>query len=253
MWLRDADLVVLSDCRDDTPVGSERWAVYENTGSGFADTPIEWAAPVALAPDGWRHLSQDWCDRRARDLFRLADLDGDRAPELVRFAFVLGASAVVSTALQLCRRENRMRLFEERARRHATEERLSEANERLEELSRRDPLTNLLNRRGIFDRLGVELDRVKRGHPLAALLIDLDGFKDVNDRYGHLEGDRLLQAIAESLLRATRSGDAVGRYGGDEFLVLLTDTRLDDATATAERLVERVRKVGVQLPCDFRP
>ncbi len=169
------------------------------------------------------------------------------APELVRFSFVLGASGLVSAILVFGRFQNHQRLFDEISRRCEVEERLSEANRRLEDLSQRDPLTNLLNRRGIFDRLEIELARSGRGHTLGLLLVDLDGFKEVNDRYGHVEGDRLLQAIAEALRRGSRTSDAVGRYGGDEFIVILSDTRQEDAAATARRLVERVHKVGVQL------
>lgn len=166
--------------------------------------------------------------------------------ELARFSFVLFSAAVASTTLQWGRTQNRKRLIREVERRRVIEAQLSDANQKLEEISRRDPLTNLLNRRGIFERLGVELSRSERGHPLAILLVDLDGFKIVNDRYGHVEGDRLLEDIAKALGRSTRASDAVGRYGGDEFLIVLADTRLEDAQATVDRLVERVRQVGSQ-------
>ncbi len=169
------------------------------------------------------------------------------AQGLVRFAFVLAASGVVATVLVHCRIQSHRRLFDEIRRRHSVETRLGEAIRRLEDLSQRDPLTNLLNRRGIFERLEIELSRAGRGHTTGLLLVDLDGFKEVNDRYGHIEGDRLLQAIAEALRRGTRSSDAVGRYGGDEFVVVLADTREEDANATARRLVERVHRVGQQL------
>jgi diguanylate cyclase (GGDEF)-like protein len=166
---------------------------------------------------------------------------------LARFSFVLAASGLVSTVTVFYRAQNHRRFFDEISRRREVEERLNDVNRRLEDLSQRDPLTNLFNRRGIFDRLEIELARAGRGHTLGLLLVDLDGFKEVNDRYGHIEGDRLLQAIAEALLRGTRTSDAVGRYGGDEFIVILSDTRQDDVSATAQRLVERVQKVGVQL------
>ncbi len=169
------------------------------------------------------------------------------AQGLVRFAFVLTASGVVALVLVHCRMQSHRRLFDEIRRRRDVETRLGDAIRRLEDLSQRDPLTNLLNRRGIFDRLEIELARAGRGHTTGLLLVDLDGFKDVNDRYGHIEGDRLLQAIAEALRRGTRASDAVGRYGGDEFVVVLADTREEDANATARRLVERVHRVGQQL------
>ncbi len=121
---------------------------------------------------------------------------------------------------------------------------LEEANRRLRELAVRDPLTLLFNRRHLMDRLDVELARVRRGHPLAVVMIDLDRFKRVNDTDGHAAGDALLARLASALADAVRETDVVGRYGGDEFLVLLPDTRPDDADIAAERLAAAVREAG---------
>ncbi len=166
---------------------------------------------------------------------------------VLRYSFVLFAAGAMSTAFMVYRVRSRRQLTEEIRRRQRIEEELSRANERLEELSQRDPLTNLLNRRGLFERLDLELSRIGRGHVLALLLVDLDGFKEVNDSHGHIEGDRVLLAIAEALRRATRTSDAVCRWGGDEFVVVLSDTREEDALQTAERLVACVRDVGMRL------
>lgn len=122
------------------------------------------------------------------------------------------------------------------------EEELIRTNTRLEDLSQRDPLTHLSNRRHFLERLEVELARVRRGHPLTVLMIDLDRFKDVNDQYGHHRGDRLLQDVALALQMGTREVDLVGRYGGDEFAVLLSDTDTEAGMQTAERLVARIRQ-----------
>jgi diguanylate cyclase (GGDEF)-like protein len=121
------------------------------------------------------------------------------------------------------------------------------ANARLEELSQLDPLTDLYNRRHLFARLEAELGRVRRGHPLALVMLDLDGFKQVNDREGHQRGDVLLQAIAEALRKTTRETDVAGRYGGDEFLVILPDTDAEQARRVAERLADSVREAGRQF------
>ncbi len=118
------------------------------------------------------------------------------------------------------------------------------ANARLEELSQLDPLTELYNRRHLFARLEAELARVRRGHPLALVMLDLDGFKKVNDAMGHQRGDVLLKAIADALKRTTRETDVAGRYGGDEFLVILPDTDAEQARRVAERLAESVREAG---------
>jgi diguanylate cyclase (GGDEF)-like protein len=121
------------------------------------------------------------------------------------------------------------------------EDLLVAANARLEELSQLDPLTNLYNRRHLFARIEVELARVRRGHPLALVMIDLDGFKRVNDAEGHLRGDVLLKEIATELASTTRASDVAGRYGGDEFVVVLPDTDGEKAHAAGERVAQSVR------------
>jgi diguanylate cyclase (GGDEF)-like protein len=114
----------------------------------------------------------------------------------------------------------------------------------LEELSQRDPLTQLYNRRHAMARLEAELARVRRGHPLALVMLDLDGFKRVNDLQGHLRGDVLLQELAHALAGAVRATDVPARYGGDEFLVLLPDTEADQAQLVASRLTAAVEAIG---------
>jgi diguanylate cyclase (GGDEF)-like protein len=126
----------------------------------------------------------------------------------------------------------------------AREHDLAAANERLLELSRRDPLTQMFNRRYLLERLEVELARVRRGHPLAVVMLDLDGFKHVNDEQGHLRGDLLLKELGVALAGTTRASDVASRYGGDEFVVLLPDTDAEQAARAAERLATSVRAVG---------
>lgn len=121
---------------------------------------------------------------------------------------------------------------------------------RLESLSQRDPLTQLFNRRYLMQRLETELARVRRGSPLAVLMIDLDKFKRVNDEQGHQMGDEILVAIAAALAEATREVDVPGRYGGDEFVVLLPDTEPSAARQVAERLVKFVHAVGVRYDAE---
>jgi diguanylate cyclase (GGDEF)-like protein len=124
---------------------------------------------------------------------------------------------------------------------------LGQANARLEELSQRDPLTQLFNRRYFVQRLEEELQRVQRGHSMALLMLDLDKFKHINDQQGHLVGDELLRQIARAISDSTRSVDVVGRFGGDEFVVILTDSGAEDAQIVAERLVQRVRQIGTEF------
>jgi diguanylate cyclase (GGDEF)-like protein len=124
------------------------------------------------------------------------------------------------------------------------ERQLRIANVRLEQLSQRDPLTQLYNRRFFVHRVEEELARVRRGHPMAVLMMDLDGFKHVNDEQGHLAGDTLLKEIARKVVQAMRVVDVVGRFGGDEFVVLLPDTDSSQAEIVAERIVRTIREVG---------
>jgi diguanylate cyclase (GGDEF)-like protein len=111
--------------------------------------------------------------------------------------------------------------------------------QRLRELSMVDGLTRLLNRRTVHQRLMEELERARRyGMPLAIALCDLDHFKAINDTYGHLAGDSVLVHVAEVLRQHARAADVIGRYGGEEFLILLPNTELDSAIRAAARLRE---------------
>jgi diguanylate cyclase (GGDEF)-like protein len=127
---------------------------------------------------------------------------------------------------------------------------LTAANTQLEDLSQRDPLTGLYNRRHLFAKLEHELARVRRGNLLAMVMLDLDGFKHVNDEQGHLRGDLLLKEIAGILALNTRVIDVVARYGGDEFLLVLPDTTGPDAQIVASRVAEAVRDVGAKFDPD---
>ena len=104
-----------------------------------------------------------------------------------------------------------------------------------------DVLTGLANRSLFLDRLGHALARAGRGgRPTAVLYLDIDDFKSVNDRLGHGEGDRLLAAIADRLLLATRAGDTVARLGGDEFAIIIEETDPTEAPIAAARIRERL-------------
>lgn len=109
----------------------------------------------------------------------------------------------------------------------------------------RDPLTGLFNRRALMERLQDECHRSNRyDHPLTVVLFDLDRFKRVNDSYGHLTGDAVLKSFAQMLVTALRTTDFVGRYGGEEFLVLLPETH----ALAARDLAERIRVACEETP-----
>ena len=106
---------------------------------------------------------------------------------------------------------------------------------------RTDTLTGCLTYDAVVDELAREIDRAGRsGLPLSCCFIDLDNFKRVNDRHGHLEGNAVLALAARVLREALRNGDVVGRYGGDEFVVILPQTTEAEARALSERLREQL-------------
>jgi diguanylate cyclase len=119
---------------------------------------------------------------------------------------------------------------------------LAAANARLRDLSQHDELTGLYNRRYVMQRLEDELARLKRGGgSMTVAMVDLDGFKRVNDVEGHDAGDAVLRAVAGALLSATRKADVVARYGGDEFVVLLPNTEPEGARAVGARILDEAR------------
>ena len=127
--------------------------------------------------------------------------------------------------------------------RKRAEEALQQANTRLEELATTDELTGLANRRRFMEAIGLETERARRyGSDLALAMIDVDGFKVINDTHGHVFGDRVLVEFAKTLRGGARACDTVARYGGDEFMMLRPETRVEEAVGA----VERVRKAFSQ-------
>ena len=100
-----------------------------------------------------------------------------------------------------------------------------------------DPLTAVLNRQALIGRIESELERASRyGRPLSLVLVDLDHFKRVNDTHGHSAGDTVLREFAQVLQANVRAVDIVGRYGGEEFMLVLPETDADAAATMAEKL-----------------
>jgi diguanylate cyclase (GGDEF)-like protein len=111
-----------------------------------------------------------------------------------------------------------------------------------------DSLTGLSTYRILRDRLAFEIERSKRSNEgFAVLFMDLDRFKDVNDRYGHEAGNEILKAVAQEIHNAVRASDVAARYGGDEFVVILTRTDLQGGARVAEALRAGIEGVGRRL------
>lgn len=118
---------------------------------------------------------------------------------------------------------------------------LQTAMQRISDMAIRDELTGIHNRRYLMERITEEANRCSRsGAAFCLCMIDIDFFKKINDRCGHLGGDEVLRRVARTASQALRQADFFGRYGGEEFVMLLTDTALEGAMITAERLRKQI-------------
>lgn len=120
---------------------------------------------------------------------------------------------------------------------------------REKELARTDPLTGINNRRCLIERAEHELDIAMRyQQPLSVIMFDIDHFKNINDTFGHLVGDQILQRVTQSACNQLRSADVIGRYGGEEFIILLPMTKPEQAYSLAERIRESVAAFSLSAP-----
>lgn len=120
--------------------------------------------------------------------------------------------------------------------------------EKIQELAITDTLTQAFSRKYCFERLQEELERSKKmNYQFSLLMVDIDNFKDINDHYGHLVGDAILREISKVIRDNSRQIDLVGRYGGEEFLIILTETDSQKAKFAAERIREAVRNKRVNV------
>lgn len=130
---------------------------------------------------------------------------------------------------------------------------LRRANDDLRELASRDSLTQLLNRRSILERVNAEVARSSRENtPLAVAMIDLDHFKNVNDTYGHQAGDTILREFAERLSNELRRYDSLGRYGGEEFLLILPGIKAEPCQDVVDRLRWAISNEPIAIDDDHK-
>jgi two-component system cell cycle response regulator len=128
------------------------------------------------------------------------------------------------------------------------EEQLMQAQQQMEILAMRDGLTGLLNRRAIEEYAESEFNiSGRKERAMSVILLDIDHFKKINDRFGHKTGDFALQQVAKVLKDDLRNYDRVGRWGGEEFILILPDTQLMDAVTVAERIRIRIAEMKISL------
>ena len=114
-------------------------------------------------------------------------------------------------------------------------------NRVLAEVSARDSLTGLYNRWYVMEKIDSEMNRsLRHGSPVALLMLDIDHFKRVNDSFGHIAGDQVLKSFGQVLRESCRVYDVPGRYGGEEFCIVLPETRIGNTTVVAERIRQRL-------------
>lgn len=130
---------------------------------------------------------------------------------------------------------------------------LARQNKRLDELGRTDPLTGLANRRQCLSLVETELARHRRNdRPVVLVLLDIDHFKSINDRYGHPIGDEVLCTVAKVLCESSRRSDSVARYGGDEFMMMLPETTLRGAEEVSRRIRAKLQGVAFERATELR-
>src|SRR5438552_8076494 len=121
-------------------------------------------------------------------------------------------------------------------------------NRILSEVSARDSLTGLYNRWYVMEKIESEMNRsLRHGSPVAVLMIDIDHFKRVNDTWGHAVGDLVLKSVGQVLRDSCRVYDVPGRYGGEEFCVVLPETRVGSTTVVAERIRNRLANTSLAV------
>jgi len=130
-------------------------------------------------------------------------------------------------------------------------ERIIDLEQRIMQLANTDYLTGILNRRAFMERMAEEANRsIRNEEEMSIIIMDIDHFKKVNDTFGHQVGDLVLQRFADRISMASRSYDFVGRYGGEEFIIGLPQTTLEQSWNAAERMRKDIEKMGLPLPDD---
>lgn len=174
----------------------------------------------------------------------LADRINDQKIQTLEVAY---RTDTAQKEAEIARLKN-VELEKEIAERKRIEKALRLREEQYLQLAAIDPLTGINNRRHFFELAQSEINRAKRfNHPLAMIMVDIDHFKKINDTFGHHRGDLVLKRCTELIKKCLREMDVVGRYGGEEFSILLPETNLEQGAKVAERLVQLFRETPVKV------
>lgn len=197
--------------------------------------PTNAASPLGVAlAELWRHLEEQ--THRLERLTQLADSYQSMERDHHR--------SVAERAERQLKRLSRIVKISDRY-----QAMLKESNARLATLSHADALTGVANRRALNEVLAREISIAARGAPSFVIaMLDVDHFKDINDRHGHEAGDHVLVAVAATLCRGIRAHDVCGRWGGEEFMMILPATTLADARQLLMRKVTEIRALEVVGP-----
>jgi diguanylate cyclase (GGDEF)-like protein len=205
--------------------------VKESVESGSDDfmrvpyEPVELQARVRAARMRWENQANLV---KEREFYRIAVAEEERLSSLV-----LDQNLNLKDAYEKIRRLN---------------EELEKANKELELIAAYDSLSGLLNRRSLFTRIAIEIERsIRLDIPLTGLMIDIDKFKSINDNYGHQCGDLVINEIGKRLQAGLRKYDYAGRYGGEEFFVVLSNSNEHQALGIAERFRKDMEEM--KFPC----
>ncbi|MBD3369792.1 diguanylate cyclase [Candidatus Fermentibacteria bacterium] len=196
---------------------------------------LDWMMPGMTGPEICNRLRSE---NPSRILYIIIVTAMEGADEVSR-ALEKGASDYVTKPFERSELKARIGVG---VRTVSLEMQLEELNRRLARLARTDSLTGLLNHAAILGELREQLESAGTGNPpTSVLMFDLDRFKKINDSFGHQAGDKILVRLAEALLRACRENDSVGRYGGEEFLMILPRTGSEEALEMGDRI-----RLGIQ-------
>ena len=191
---------------------------------GVPYEPVELQARTRAAQLRWENQANLV---KEREFYRIAVAEEERLSSLV-----LDQNLNLKDAYEKIRRLN---------------EELEKANTELELIAAFDSLSGLLNRRSLFTRISIEIERsIRLDVPLTGLMIDIDKFKSVNDNYGHQCGDMVIREIGARLLAGLRKYDYAGRYGGEEFFVVLSNSNEQQAFGIAERFRKDMEELRYQ-------